>query len=731
MRYSGLSAGNLKKAAKDYTVYFLTLTASSTLFFAFLSLTSRHHEFSGEDGNYSLVMFENIIRYAVWIISVVFLALIRYVNSFMLRQRGREFAVYMILGIEQTTIAKRFFCETFLFGMTAAAVGCLTGTALSGILTAVVRRMMDGAAGMSGAEGAAGAENAAEFSFSFYPDTILTDLLFFAASFLLIGLFNVRRIRKIRLVDLFSEQKRGEGQAVGKRHYAVYFAVCLVAFLFVLFVLISFFRQSGIYAGNISPEISNRYQTAAVLAAAAGIFALYHAASFLLTKIRKGDKWKNRGTNAVLLGNLFQKVSSSAKVLSICTLSITVSCVAFVIFPTLAEISSGYLSYRMPYSIMIDNNYQYIDEMEDIPQIDYSFADEILQKHGVTVKAEVTQESYFVRESDFNTAETRENHRDMPRLAMRLSDYNAMRQMAGMETVTLAEGEFLLHIDYELDPDQVKAAVAAGENGEAGQGTGRNGQNGRIRLDDGTVLTLADDGILNDPLGSYLFNYSSDSVLVFEDSVCDRLHLARTCWYADTDEIPYDLCSEIGAEISQAFRSDYASLYEKYETKYGSDRNYIDFLEPIRFLTQERSDVTMTASSIRLLGIYSGVIFLILCMTVLSLHLITDMSENRHQYRILYRMGVEQREIEKIVRKQTAIYFFVPCLAAFVVSLLLICSFLLRYGYKVTAYVGAEGFRFAVLIPAVLTVILLVCYFSITMAAVSRKLRTALRAERD
>ena len=704
MRYSGLSAGNLKKAAKDYGVYFLTLTASSTLFFAFLSLTSRYHELAGTDGNYSLVMFENIIRYAVWIISVVFLALIRYVNSFMLRQRGREFAVYMILGMEQKTIAKRFFCETFLFGMTAAAVGCLTGTALSGILTAVVRRMTDGAG------------NAAEFSFGFYPDTILADLLFFAASFLLVGLFNVRRIRKIRLIDLLSEQKRGEGQTIEKRHYAVYFAVCLAAFVFVFFVLVSFFRQSGICAGNISPEISNRYQTAAVLAAAAGIFALYHAASFLLTKIRKGKKWKNRGTNAVLLGNLFQKVSSSAKVLSVCTLAITVSCVAFVIFPTLAEISSGYLSYRMPYSIMIDNNYQYIDEIEDIPQIDYGFADEILQKHGVTVNAQVTQESYFVRESDFNTAETRENHRDMPRLAMRLSDYNTMRQMAGMETVTLAEGEFLLHIDYELDPDQAETAAA---------------EAGRIRLDDGTVLTLADGGILNDPLGTYLFNYSSDSVLVFEDSVCDRLHLARTCWYADTEEIPYELCSEIGEEISREFRSEYASLYGKYETKYGSDRNYVDFLEPIRFLTQERSDVTMTASSIRLLGIYSGVIFLILCMTVLSLHLITDMSENRHQYRILYRMGVEQREIEKIVRKQTAIYFFVPCLAAFAVSLLLICSFLLRYGYKVTAYVGAEGFRFAVLIPAALTIILLVCYFGITMAAVSRKLHTALRAERD
>ncbi len=38
--YAKLLCGNIKKALRDYVIYFFTLVISSTLFFAFLSLTS-------------------------------------------------------------------------------------------------------------------------------------------------------------------------------------------------------------------------------------------------------------------------------------------------------------------------------------------------------------------------------------------------------------------------------------------------------------------------------------------------------------------------------------------------------------------------------------------------------------------------------------------------------------------------------------------------------------------
>lgn len=693
--YAKLFRNNIKKALEDYVVYFFTLVISSTLFFAFLSLTSRYNDILAGDGNYSLALFQNTIRYAVLAVSIIFVALVRYISTYMLKQRSREFSVYMILGMEQRTIAGQFFGETFVFGIAAVFTGCIFGTVLSGMMTAFVLRTIGGIG---------------TFRLGFYPDTVLVTLLFFGMAFLCIGAWNIRKIYKIKLIDLLSEKKANEGQQKKKGGYLVSLAIALICFGTCGVVLYNFSHRNGIYAGNIPEEISNRYQTAAVAAAIAGIFALYDALAFLLSVVRRRSKWKMRNINSVLLGNLFRKVSSTAKILSISTLAITVSLVAFVILPMLAEITTGYLDYRMPYDIMIYNNYRYIDEIDDIPEIDFSFVGDILKGHGIVLSEEVSQKSYFVWERDFNTVDTREYWNDLPRLAMRISEYNAMREMAGFEPVPLADNEFFMHLDFEMDMESTAEGIGTR----------------KIQLDDGTFLKLAETPVTNEPLGQYLFN-SDGSVLVFPDIVCDHLHLARTCYYADTETvIPYNLCDIIREEISGTFREHYEYLFTQYEAKYGADKHYTSFIDPIRFRTQENNDTVLTATSVRLLGIYSGILFFIICMTVLALHGVADSIDNRMQYRTLYQIGVDREDIVKMVSRQSLHYFFTPCVIAFMIALLLIYSFVVRYGHKVFTYIGSTGFRFGVMIPGLLIVLILVCYYGATIYTIKRNLNRTL-----
>ena len=693
--YAKLFRNNIKKALEDYVVYFFTLVISSTLFFAFLSLTSRYNDILAGDGNYSLALFQNTIRYAVLAVSIIFVALVRYISTYMLKQRSREFSVYMILGMEQRTIAGQFFGETFVFGIAAVFTGCIFGTVLSGMMTAFVLRTIGGIG---------------TFRLGFYPDTVLVTLLFFGMAFLCIGAWNIRKIYKIKLIDLLSEKKANEGQQKKKGGYLVSLAIALICFGTCGVVLYNFSHRNGIYAGNIPEEISNRYQTAAVAAAIAGIFALYDALAFLLSVVRRRSKWKMRNINSVLLGNLFRKVSSTAKILSISTLAITVSLVAFVILPMLAEITTGYLDYRMPYDIMIYNNYRYIDEIDDIPEIDFSFVGDILKGHGIVLSEEVSQKSYFVWERDFNTVDTREYWNDLPRLAMRISEYNAMRKMAGFEPVPLADNEFFMHLDFEMDMESTAEGIGTR----------------KIQLDDGTFLKLAETPVTNEPLGQYLFN-SDGSVLVFPDIVCDHLHLARTCYYADTETvIPYNLCDIIREEISGAFKEHYKYLFTQYEAKYGTDKHYTSFIDPIRFRTQENNDTVLTATSVRLLGIYSGILFFIICMTVLALHGVADSIDNRMQYRTLYQIGVDREDIVKMVSRQSLHYFFTPCVIAFMIALLLIYSFVVRYGHKVFTYIGSTGFRFGVMIPSLLIVLILVCYYGATIYTIKRNLTRTL-----
>ncbi len=693
--YAKLFRNNIKKALEDYVVYFFTLVISSTLFFAFLSLTSRYNDILAGDGNYSLALFQNTIRYAVLAVSIIFVALVRYISTYMLKQRSREFSVYMILGMEQRTIAGQFFGETFVFGIAAVFTGCIFGTVLSGMMTAFVLRTIGGIG---------------TFRLGFYPDTVLVTLLFFGMAFLCIGAWNIRKIYKIKLIDLLSEKKANEGQQKKKGGYLVSLAIALICFGTCGVVLYNFSHRNGIYAGNIPEEISNRYQTAAVAAAIAGIFALYDALAFLLSVVRRRSKWKMRNINSVLLGNLFRKVSSTAKILSISTLAITVSLVAFVILPMLAEITTGYLDYRMPYDIMIYNNYRYIDEIDDIPEIDFSFVGDILKGHGIVLSEEVSQKSYFVWERDFNTVDTREYWNDLPRLAMRISEYNAMREMAGFEPVPLADNEFFMHLDFEMDMESTAEGIGTR----------------KIQLDDGTFLKLAETPVTNEPLGQYLFN-SDGSVLVFPDIVCDHLHLARTCYYADTETvIPYNLCDIIREEISGTFREHYEYLFTQYEAKYGTDKHYTRFIDPIRVRTQENNDTVLTATSVRLLGIYSGILFFIICMTVLALHGVADSIDNRMQYRTLYQIGVDREDIVKMVSRQSLHYFFTPCVIAFMIALLLIYSFVVRYGHKVFTYIGSTGFRFGVMIPGLLIVLILVCYYGATIYTIKRNLNRTL-----
>ncbi|MDE5891652.1 MAG: ABC transporter permease [Acetatifactor sp.] len=695
--YAKLFRNNIKRALEDYMVYFFTLVISSTLFFAFLSLTSRYNNILGGDGNYSLVLFQDTIRYAVLAISIIFVALIRYINTYMLKQRSREFSVYLILGMEQRTIAKQFFSETFVFGIAAVLAGCFLGTVLSGMMTTFVMRTIAG----SGA-----------LRLGFYPDTMIMTLLFFGVAFLLVGAWNIRRIYKIRLIDLLNEKKANEGQQKKKGHYLVSLITTLICFGIVGVTLYQFSHVNGIFAGNIPEEISNRYQAVAIVAAIAGIFALYNALAFIITVIRRHGKWKNHNINSVLLGNLFQKVSSTARILSISTLAITISLVAFVILPILAEIAAGYLDYRMPYDVMLYNTYRYIDEIDDIPQIDFSFVEDILKEYGVTVSEEVSQKSYFVWERDFNTVDTRQHWRDLPRLAMRISEYNTMREMAGFEPVTLADNEFFMHLDYEMDLESTAEGIGPGTR--------------KLQLDDGTVLVLADTAVRNEPLGTYLFN-SDGSVLVFPDAVCDTLHLARTCYYANTETlIPYNVCDSIREEISEAFRNRYEYLFDRYEAKYYSDRHYISFIDPIRFRTQENNDTVLTATSVRLLGIYSGIIFFIICMTVLALHGVADSTSHRMQYRTLHQIGVDRDDIVKMVSRQSLYYFFTPCVAAFMIALLLIYSFVVRYGHKVFTYIGSTAFQFGVMIPSLLIVLILICYYGATIYTIKRNLTRTL-----
>ena len=98
--YAKLIFRNAKRSAKDYLVYIITMTLCVMLFYAFLSISSSNYQ-PDIGSEYNVTMLGSGMKAAICGVTLLLLFLIRYVNSYMLRRKQKEFAVQSVMGMEQ------------------------------------------------------------------------------------------------------------------------------------------------------------------------------------------------------------------------------------------------------------------------------------------------------------------------------------------------------------------------------------------------------------------------------------------------------------------------------------------------------------------------------------------------------------------------------------------------------------------------------------------------------
>jgi len=99
--YSKLAVQNLKNNRKTYVPYILTCIFTTAMFFVVGTIANI--KWADSDALHSLLTFALA---TVGIFSAIFLF---YTNSFLIKQRKKEFGLYNILGMEKRHIAKILF----------------------------------------------------------------------------------------------------------------------------------------------------------------------------------------------------------------------------------------------------------------------------------------------------------------------------------------------------------------------------------------------------------------------------------------------------------------------------------------------------------------------------------------------------------------------------------------------------------------------------------------------
>lgn len=103
-----LAFRNMKRSAKDYLVYLLTMTLVSALMYTFNSLLFQNEireYWNAED------MLEVLTTLATVFIVWITAWLIGYMVRFIMEKRSREFGIYLLLGMKKSAMAKLYLRE--------------------------------------------------------------------------------------------------------------------------------------------------------------------------------------------------------------------------------------------------------------------------------------------------------------------------------------------------------------------------------------------------------------------------------------------------------------------------------------------------------------------------------------------------------------------------------------------------------------------------------------------
>ncbi|MDN6664825.1 MAG: ABC transporter permease, partial [Tetragenococcus koreensis] len=185
-----------------------------------------------------------------------------YMNSFLMKNRKREFGIYNILGMERKHITKILAYEIAFICFISLTIGLVAGILLNKLSTLLIRRMLGASV---------------SFGFEFSSQSVLWTLCFFLLIFLAILLSNIFQIRLANPIELLRGSNAGEKEPKTK----------IVWTLVGLFLLgVGYYLALTIQ----SPIMGMSLVFLAILIVIAATYLLFTTGTITLLKLLKNNK---------------------------------------------------------------------------------------------------------------------------------------------------------------------------------------------------------------------------------------------------------------------------------------------------------------------------------------------------------------------------------------------------------------------------------------------------------
>jgi hypothetical protein len=350
MDFLEVSKRSIKRNIKDYFLYFFSLVGSIIIYFTFVSIKR----------NESVVALlkesdkvETTFTFAQILLIIFLTIFIFYCNSFFLRKKKKEIALYSLLGIRKEEIAKLLFYETLLVGAAASVLGIISGLFIANICAGLLVKLMGSA-----------------FTFTISFLSIVEVLITIGAIFFIASWKSKKLIYEYRLVELlYGENQKEEAPTYSSKKAKR--AIVLLITGYIIALLTQVFGFGAIF-------ITGLLIFGCIVKGTFLLFEQYTVKS--LHKI-KGDKTKYwNGTNILSISSLFFRIKGNVKMLALLSL------LSAVTLCTIGISSSMYYGAQKTATLMNPVSYEYVTTGKEL---DKKVRKEI-QKHELGIKNETS-----------------------------------------------------------------------------------------------------------------------------------------------------------------------------------------------------------------------------------------------------------------------------------------------------------------------------------------------------
>ncbi|WP_312950042.1 FtsX-like permease family protein [Streptococcus parasuis] len=604
-----LALTNLKKNRRLYYPYAIMTIVSTAISYIFASLAF-HPDLGQVKGANGVTQ---VLGFGMIVVMLAVAIMVLYANSFVMKQRSKEFGVYSILGLEKKHLLLMTFLENLVYSTSTIVTGLLLGLALDKLFYALLLKTM---------------QMPVVLTSVFQLKNVAIVLAYLYGIFILVSLVNIGKLGLTDSLKLVQGKKRGD-KKTGFLWLQTLLALILLGAGYVIAQLVT------------SPIQAIPSFFGATLLVILGTYLLFQAGVIsLLNWLKNRQTYYYKPDNFISVSNLIFRMRKNALGLATITILSTMFLVTMVGGLNIYIGGKDYIANQNPNDYSIDVVMEPTTSKTQVEE----WADAILEEAKIPVESKVVypyQQAYFSNVTNQQVAF--------------LSDEKA----ASIDFSDLGVGFILDQASYEkmtgqkleLEADQVAiySKVVQFQAGQTLAFDEKEMEVAQVLSENVTLGHLPDHVSFN--VSQYLIVVVQD-LTIFENQAENHYYMGFESSLSEEEQVDSQETFLSGSFESELWESNIlpdgtnaiSLAYRAYAT-----RNFFSF-----------------AGSLFFIGLLLSLTFLMAVVLVIYFKQISEGYEDRDRFIIMTKVGLDENQARQSIRKQLLMVFFLPIFLAIV-----------------------------------------------------------------